>query len=136
MKSSNEPVVDARQHQLEQLRDRFEVWRSGRVGRAHLPGELWAEAAKVARQCGVYRTAKVLRLSYHSLKQHVQGDGLRGEKLGRAPKFVELHRLSPTAMAECSVELENVRGGKIKIQLHGGAVGELSNLVRLFGREL
>jgi hypothetical protein len=136
MKSSNEPVVDTRQQQLEQLRDRFEVWRSGRVGRAHLPGELWSEAANVARQCGVYRTAKVLRLSYHSLKQHVQGDGLRRGKLGRAPKFVELRPLSPGAMAECSVELENVRGGKIKIQLSGGAVGELSNLARLFWREL
>jgi len=139
MKSSNEPVVDTRQHQLEQLQDRFEVWRSGRVGRAHLPRELWSEAANVARQCGVYRTAKVLRLSYSSLKQHVQGDGLRRRKLGRlgrAPKFVELRPLSPAAMAECSVELENVRGGKIKIQLSGRAVGELSNLARLFWREL
>jgi hypothetical protein len=39
-------------------------------------------------------------------------------------------------MPECSVELENVRGAKIKIQLNGGAVGELPNLTRLFWREL
>jgi hypothetical protein len=136
MKSSNEPVVDTRQHQLEQLRERFEVWRSGRVGRARLPGGLWSEAANLARQCGVYRTAKVLRLGYDSLKRHVEEDGLGRGKSPRPPQFVELRRLSPAAMAGCSVELENVRGAKIKIQLQGEAMGELSNLARLFWREL
>ena len=136
MKSSNEPVVDTQQDQLEQLRDRFEVWRRGHAGRPRLPGELWSEAANLARQCGVYRTAKVLRLSYDSLKQHVHGDGHGHGKTPRTPKFVELRPLSPAAMSGCSVELENVRGVKIKIQLNGGAVGELSNLARLLWREL
>lgn len=136
MKSSDEAVVDTQQHQLEQLRDRFEVWRRSHSGRLRLPGELWSEAANLARQCGVYRTAKVLRLSYDSLKQHVQGDGLGRRKPPRTPKFVELGRLSAAAMSGCSVELENVRGAKIKIQLNGGAVGELSNLARLLWREL
>ena len=136
MKTSQELVVDPRKHQLEQLRERLEDFRRGHAGRRRLPGELWSEAANVARQCGLYRTAKALRLSYYSLKRHVRGDGVKPGKLARAPKFVELRPLSAAAMAECSVELENGRGGKIKIQLNGGAVGELSNLARLFWREL
>jgi hypothetical protein len=44
---------------------------------------------------------------------------------------VELRPLSPTALPECRVELENVRGAKIKIQLNGEAVDELPNLARL-----
>jgi hypothetical protein len=60
---------------------------------------------------------------------------VRGKRL-RRPKFVELLPSSPMAMAECSVELANVRGAKIKIELNGGAVSELLNLARLFWREL
>jgi len=136
MKPSNRPVLDTQQHPLEQLRARFEVWRRDHPGRPRLPGELWSEAANLARHCGVYRTAKMLRLSYDSLKQHVQVRGLGGGKAPSTPRFVELGPLSPAARTECSVELENVRGAKIKIQLHGGAVGELPNLARLFWREL
>ena len=136
MKPSNKPVLDTQQHQLEQLRDRFETWRRDHQGRARLPGELWSEAASLAQQCGVCRTAKMLRLSYDSLKQHIQVNGLGGGKAVRTPRFVELRPLSPAGMPECSVELENVRGAKIKIQLNGGAVGELPNLTRLFWREL
>lgn len=136
MKSSNKPVLDTQQHQLEQLRDRFEVWRRDHPGRPRLPRELWSEAGNVAQQCGVYRTAKMLRLSYDSLKQHEQAGGVGGGKTARTPRFVELRPLGSAAMPECSVELENVRGAKIKIQLNGGAVGELPNLARLFWREL
>lgn len=136
MKPSNKRVLHTQQHQLEQLRDRFEVWRRDHPGRPRLPGELWSEAANVAQECGVYRTAKMLRLSYDSLKQHVQVGGLGGGKAPRTPRFVELRPLSPAAMPECSVELENMRGAKIKIQLNGGAVGELPNLARLFWSEL
>jgi hypothetical protein len=112
MKPSNRPVPDTQQHQLEQLRDRFEAWRRDHPGRPRLPGELWSEAANVGQQCGLYRTAKMLRLSYDSLKQHVQVSGLGG-KAGRTPRFMELRHLSSAAMPECSVELENVRGAKI-----------------------
>ena len=136
MKPSDKSVLGTEQHQLEQLRDRFEVWRRDHPGRPRLPGELWSEAANLAQQCGVYRTAKMLRLSYYSLKRHVQVGGLGGGKAGRTPRFVELRPLTPAALSECSVELENVRGAKIKIELNGGAVSELPNLARLLWREL
>ena len=121
---------------LSQLRDRFELWRRQHPGRHHLPQDLWAAAANLAQQYGVSRTARTLRLSYYSLKEHRPESTPRKEKRPRSARFVELLPWNPTRMPACSVELENARGAKIKIHLHGAAVGELSQLTRLFWREL
>ena len=134
MKANDEAVRES--DQLEQLQDRFELWRREHPGRHRLPQELWCAAAELAQQYGLYRTAKRLRLGYDSLKRHMPKNAVvRGKRL-RRPKFVELLPSSPMAMAECSVEVANVRGAKIKIELNGGAVRELLNLARLFWREL
>lgn len=126
-------------NQIEQLRNRFELWRSNHPGRRPLPQELWSAAAQLAQQYGVHRTAKALRLSYDSLKQHMPATGAAAlpTKRRKPPaKFVELLPLSSAMLPECSVELENERGAKIKIQLKGTAMNELPSLTRLFWREL
>ena len=43
---------------------RFERWRNSHRGRLPIPAGLWASAAAVAREHGVFQTAKVLRLEY------------------------------------------------------------------------
>lgn len=119
---------------LEQLRVRFELWRRNHPGRPRLPQELWSAAANLAQRYGVCRTAKALRLEYYSLKKHMpMAAAGEGE---RSPRFVELLPLSSANIPECSVELENVRGAKIKIQVKGAGIGELSNLTQLLWREL
>jgi hypothetical protein len=52
---------------------RFERWRKGHKARLPIPGRLWASAAQVAREQGVFRTAKILRLEYGKLKRMVGG---------------------------------------------------------------
>ena len=134
MKDTNEAVLNP--NPLEQLRDRFELWRREHAGRHPLPQELWSAAADLAQQYGVNRTARALRLSYYALKEHMTVDTRGRGKRPRSAKFVELLPWNPGRMAECSVELENGRGAKMKIQLHGAALGELSHLTRLFWRGL
>ena len=124
-------------HQIEQLRKRLELWRSEHRGRRPLPQELWCEAAQLAQQFCLYRTAKALRLSYESLKQHLPAGAAPPTKRKKTPtNFVELLPFSSALLPECSIELENTRGDKMKIQLKGAAMGELSNLTRFFWREL
>jgi 2-iminoacetate synthase ThiH len=135
MKHTNDPPGTAT-NQIEQVRDRFERWRRDHPGRQRIPEELWVAAVKLAQQVGVNRTAKMLRLGYESLKQHMPADSAVGANCQRAPQFVEVLPLSSATMPECCVELENERGAKIRIQLRGAAMGELSNLTRLFWREL
>jgi hypothetical protein len=130
------PDVVTNSRPIEQLRSRLELWRSEHRGRRPLPQELWFEAAQLAQQYGVYHTAKALRLSYESLKQHLPpGATLPVKRKKRSAKFVELLPLS-SAVSECSVELENARGAKMKIQLKGTAMGELATVAQLFWREL
>src|ERR1039457_3822495 len=47
---------------------RFERWRSSPRGRLPIPAALWAAAAVVAREHGVFRTAKTLHLEHSKLK--------------------------------------------------------------------
>jgi hypothetical protein len=108
-------------NQVEEVRQRFELWRRDHLGRPPLPQELWSAAAALARRYGLTRTAEALRLSCNSLKQHMRADAAAGRrkrgKQNTSATFVELLPLSSATMPECSVELENARGAKIKIHL-------------------
>ena len=48
--------------EMEEVRRRFEDWRSTHARRAQLPESLWAEAVALARTQGLFQTARALRL--------------------------------------------------------------------------
>ena len=112
---------------LEEVRQQFESWRSTRAPRSRMPEAMWASAVKLARQYGLYRTAKALRLDYVRLKSLV-GGGDTTDKT-QAPKFVELVA-APSQAVQCIVELENGRGKKMRIHLPASAVRDLIALGR------
>ena len=60
---------------MQRICRRFERWRSSHRGRLPIPEGLWASAAAVAREHGVFQTAKVLRLEYGKLVQRATGRG-------------------------------------------------------------
>ena len=62
-----EPTTD-----LEQLRRRFEEFRSTRTKHSHLPESLWAAAVTLATRHGVNPTARALRLDYTGLRKRVE----------------------------------------------------------------
>lgn len=128
---------------------RFRRWRSSHTGRLPIPEPLWAAAAEVAREQGVFPTAKALRLEYGKLKRWVESTGPVARK-GRAakasaaaprrarsapPAFVELIAPRPGSFPECLVELEGPRG-RMRMQFKGMATAELVALSRaLWGSE-
>ncbi len=65
---------------------RFELWRKSHKARLPIPERLWAAAAQAAREHGVFRTAKVLRLEYGKLKRMV-------EAASSSPKRTTVHPL-------------------------------------------
>jgi len=75
-------------HGMRRVYRRFERWRSAHTGRLPIPESLWASAAEVAGEHGVFHTAKVLRLEYGKLKRMVQS--ARPIAKTAAPEFVEL----------------------------------------------
>jgi hypothetical protein len=54
-------------HNMRRLYRRFERWRSAQTGRPPIPERLWAAAAELAREHGVFATAKALHLEYGKL---------------------------------------------------------------------
>jgi hypothetical protein len=81
---------------MRRLYRRFERWRSAHTGRLPIPEALWASAAEVARECGVFHTAKVLRLEYGKLKRIAEGAVPVGCSATASTSFVEL--VAPPAM--------------------------------------
>jgi len=123
----------------------FERWRSAHTGRLPIPKGLWAAAVELARQHGVFPTAKALRLEYGKLKQLVEAAGPvarsrrakaptaapRHARSTAPPTFVELLTSPAAGLAECLIELEG-RRGKMRIQWKGTTAPDLGGLSRAF----
>jgi hypothetical protein len=112
-------------HGMRRVYRRFERWRSAHTGRLPIPEPLWAVAAEVAREHGVFHTAKVLRLEYGKLKRMVPA--ARPKTV--APAFVELVAPQTGGLSECLIELEG-RQGKMRIQWKGTTAPDLAGLSR------
>lgn len=123
---------------------RLNRWRSARTGRLPIPERLWTAAADMAREQGVFPTAKALHLEYGKLKERAEAAGLvvkrRGAKARtrvrrRArsstspPTFVELMAPRPGSFRGAVVELEGPRG-RMKVEVKGVATAELVALSR------
>jgi len=106
-------------------RRRLDAWRRRRATRA-MPGALWALAGDLGRRHGVSPTARALGLRYDVLKRHV----LEGGRSARAPRptFVEVSR--PSA-SPCRVELEDGRGGRLRVELATDPTGVVEALGRV-----
>jgi len=122
---------------LSRARRRFEQWRKGHRPRSRLPEELWSLAVELAREHGVNLTARTLRLDYYSLKEKLDtapDPGLDHKKA--APDFIEflpteIHPPCP----ECTIELEDGSGSKMRIHLKGSELPDLASITRVFRRD-
>ena len=118
---------------LEGLRRRFERWRRTRKMRSRIPDPLWASAVKLAAEYGIHRTAKALRVDYYSLKKRVEeATGGNGPAGAAGATFVELPPAAWPGSGECTLELEDARGAKMRVQVKGFGAPDLAALSRSF----
>lgn len=92
---------------LVQAQQRFEQWRGQQSKRGRLPGELWSLAVDLARQFGISRTSKALRLDHTKLKEkckHTQSP------LSESIAFLELQ--PGQGPVECTVDVQ--RSGDVQ----------------------
>ena len=129
---------------MQKLYRRFERWRNAHTGRLPIPERLWLAAAELAREHGVFPTAKALHLEYGKLKERAEAPG-QEKKPGRKarsstvmlrpapptapPTFMELITPRSGSLPSAVVELEGPRG-RMKIELKGVATAELVTLSR------
>ncbi len=125
---------------LASLRRRFEDWRRTRKVRSRIPEPLWNAAVKLAKKHGLHRTAKALRVNYYALKKRVEGEvavGVGNVSEGDTTTFLELAAASPMRSirvdcCECTLELEDTDGAKMRIHVNGVATPDLVALSRSF----
>jgi hypothetical protein len=134
---------------MRKVRRRFEQWRSAHTGRLPIPQRFWTAATELAREHGIFHTAKVLHLEYGKLKRLVESAGAVNAKVPAAkgrvakapatgprrarstapPAFVEFMTSQAVGLSECVIELEG-RRGKMRIQWKGTTAPDLGGLSR------
>ena len=138
--------TDALPARLKDLRRRFELWRRTRKVRSRIPEPLWAAAVKLAGRNGIHRTAKALRVDYYALKKRVEQNavsaGAQQDPAVTASKtvtteaeFLELPAAAWPGSGECTLELEDAGGTKLRVHLKGFAASDLASLSRSFWQD-
>ena len=114
---------------MQRISRRFERWRRSHRGRLPIPEGLWASAAAVAREHGVFRTAKVLRLEYGKLKRMAEA----ADRTLQPTTPTAFWELMPQGVSapDCVIELEGPRG-KMRIQWKGATASDLAGLIRVW----
>jgi len=116
--------------EIEEAQLQFENWRCERKRGQRIPENLWGTAVELAKQHGVWPTARALHLDHNRLKRRVGN----GDDEAQRGAFVEL--IPQGAILACIVEMEDARGARMRIELKGVAA-DVTALSRTFwsGRE-
>ena len=113
-----------------QVRRRLERWRRTRAYlRAPIPDSIWADAVALARQDGVYETARALPVHYGALKRHLEAADRKAVSRERS-RFVELTPMPPTACDDSVIEVDGPRA-TVRIRVHGMGLTDLARLSRV-----
>lgn len=97
-----------------------------------IPAELWSLAAELGIECGLRRTARVLRVDYYGLKKQIDGSSSDPEEAEAAPVFVEILTAPGSDQSGCQMKFEAASGRRIRIQMQGARTPVLAKLSRLF----
>ena len=117
------------------VRRRFEHWRRTRRVLSRIPEPLWAAAVEMADTCGISHTAKTLRVNYNALRKRVEHQTAavpRKPEENTVTTFLELASPTGVGSCQCTVELEDACGAKMRVHLQSVEVPDLASLSRSF----
>jgi hypothetical protein len=88
----------------------------------------------MAKRYGINRTARTLRVSYYSLKERSEDEASSfPEQPGDGkPTFFELAAGEAVCRCECTLELEDAAGAKMRVHVKGVEAPDLAALTRSF----
>lgn len=121
-----------RSTRLDHTRRRVERWRETRRHRhVSMPAALWDAAVAAARQHGLSRTARTLRVDDGALKKHLDATPDPAQAFP-ATTFVELPPSGLASPPAGVIEIDGPRG-TLRIRLGGLALRDLVAVAQLWG---
>jgi len=128
-------VVD----RVAEVRQRVSDWRSTRPKLEPMPVELWAAAVSLAREHGLYRIARALRVDYGTLKHRLETSAAAavasdGRASSGAFAVMTLPLPAPPALPQAiaEVELLEADGSRLSIRLPGAVDLDVASVVSAF----
>jgi hypothetical protein len=136
MKEENSPDPAIRAT-LEEVRDRFETWRSRKKAGSPIPRALWEAAVSQCQDHSILEVSRSLRLNYNDLKTRVQEPEKKTLPSNRGNmEFVELDLEALSNPPECIVEMEAANGAKLRLHYLGYQKGiDPVELIKVFWRQ-
>lgn len=120
---------------LEAGRQRFEHWRSHRERLSRIPEPLWQDAVALAKEFGVHRTARALRLNYDALKARTGAASAEEPGSTQPATFIELVPGAVAGAGQCVVEFDDGHGARMYVRLEQADATVLAALAgALMGR--
>ena len=111
-----EGTIDRDAH-LGGLARRLRQWRARQSAKGVLPVWVWDRAAQEAREQGVSRVARLLRLDYYKLQRRVAALPAEAGAKGGPAGFVELNSgLPPSLPSQWTLELFDTHGRKLTLR--------------------
>jgi hypothetical protein len=121
MKLSKDLIaVGARDQSLEGVKQRLAQWRTSRVRGERIPRALWAAVVQLAKQGDARQIAQELRIDYEGLMKRLGHGSVVPSTGTEQTRFIELVAPGTLGSAQCVIEMHNVRGAKMRIELKGG----------------
>jgi hypothetical protein len=110
---------------LEEVQKQFDTWRNNKKRRRPIPEALWSAAIELTGNYTIGQISRALRLNYQELKRRVQARQCDG-----SAQFVEVNIGESIYRSECTVEMEDRRGAKMRMHIKGGV--NLEGLAKTF----
>lgn len=122
---------------LEEVRGRFETWRSRKKAGSPIPRALWEAAVSQCQDHSILEVSRSLRLNYNDLKARVQDPKKKAlPSAGDSMEFVDLDLEGLSKPPQCIVEIEAANGAKLRIHYLGHHKGiDPVELVKVFWRQ-
>ncbi len=117
--------------QVEKARKKFTAWRRSRKARSRIPEQLWTSAVVAATDVGVNQACKALRLDYYALKRRVVAS-TKMASVKTSGNFVEFDSGVPPLFTEWAVEMDNGRGGRMRVAARSVSGPDVVSLSRTF----
>jgi hypothetical protein len=117
---------------LGEVKEQFKTWRKTRKSLRPIPENLWAAAVGLTAKHSISQISKELVLDYSTLKKRAAIKNKDAAVSTNPPDFIEVNLEPPAAIAECIVEMQDIRGAKMRMHFRGKTDFDLLEFAKAF----